>query len=89
MEHVSNGTRCFLILFSCQMENPFISRPACYKSLYNASPERGSFFRLQLYESVGISTVEVCIEVYERAGKLSFRSVKRASLNAHFLSVNL
>ena len=37
-----------------------------YHGLYGeATPERGTFFRRQLYERVGISLVEV----YERVGK--------------------
>ena len=37
-----------------------------YNGLYgDAPPERGTFFRLQVYKSVGISKVEV----YERVGK--------------------
>jgi len=37
-----------------------------YNGLYGeAPPERGTFFRLQVYERVGISRVEV----YERVGK--------------------
>ena len=37
-----------------------------YNGLYGeAPPERGPFFRLQVYERVGISRAEV----YERAGK--------------------
>ena len=46
-----------------------------YNALYwEAPPERGTFFRLQVYERVGISLVEVYIRVgksviwvYERA----------------------
>ena len=37
-----------------------------------APPERGTFFRLQVYERVRISLVEV----YGREGNLSFGSVK-------------
>ena len=37
-----------------------------YNGLYGESvPERGTFFRLQVYERVGISLVEA----YERVGK--------------------
>ena len=37
-----------------------------YNGLYGeASPERGTFFRLQVYKRVGISPVEV----YKRVGK--------------------
>ena len=37
-----------------------------YNDLYGqAPPERGTFFKLQVYERVGISLVEVC----ERVGK--------------------
>ena len=37
-----------------------------YNGLYGeAPPERGTFFKLQVYERVGISLVEV----YERVGK--------------------
>ena len=37
-----------------------------YNDLYGeAPPERGTFFRLQVYERVGISQVEV----YKRVGK--------------------
>ena len=44
-----------------------------YNGLYGeAPPERGTFFRLQVYERVGIFLVEV----YERVGNLSFGSVK-------------
>ena len=39
-----------------------------YYGLYGeASPERGTIFRLQVYERVGISLVEV----FERVGNLS------------------
>ena len=37
-----------------------------------APPERGTFFRLQVYERVGI----LLVEVYKRVGNLSFGSVK-------------
>ena len=37
-----------------------------------ASPERGTFFRLQVYERKGI----LLVEVYKRVGNLSFGSVK-------------
>ena len=37
-----------------------------------APPERGTFFRLQVYKRVGI----VLVEVYKRVGNLSFGSVK-------------
>ena len=37
-----------------------------------ASPERGTFFRLQVYKTVGI----LLVEVYKRLGNLSFGSVK-------------
>ena len=44
-----------------------------YDGLYGeAPPERGTLFRLQVYESVGISLVEV----YKRVGNLSLKSVK-------------
>ena len=44
-----------------------------YDGLYGeAPPERGTLFRLQVYESVGISLVEV----YKRVGNLSRKSVK-------------
>ena len=40
-----------------------------YNGLYGeAPPERGAFFRLQIYKRVGISEVYV----YERVGKSSF-----------------
>ena len=40
-----------------------------YNDLYReAPPERGTFFRLQVYERVGISQVQV----YETVGKSSF-----------------
>ena len=35
-------------------------------------PERGTFFRLQVYKRVGI----LLVEVYKRVGNLSFGSVK-------------
>ena len=42
-----------------------------YDDLYGETlPERDTFLRLQVYETVGISLVEV----YERVGKLSFWS---------------
>ena len=45
-----------------------------HKGLYlKVAPLRGTFFRLQVYERVVISLVEV----YERVGNLSFQSVKR------------
>ena len=37
-----------------------------------APPERGTFFRLQVYERVEI----LLVEVYKRVGNLSFGSVK-------------
>jgi len=41
-------------------------RAAPYNGLYGeAPPKRGTFFRLQVYERVGI----LLIEVYERGGK--------------------
>ena len=44
-----------------------------YSGLYaEAPPERGTFFRLKVYERVAI----LLIEVYERMGNLSFGSVK-------------
>ena len=44
-----------------------------YDGLYGeAPPERGTFFRLQVHERVGISVVEV----YGREGNLSFGLVK-------------
>ena len=44
-----------------------------YNGLYGeAPPERGTFFRLQVYERVGISQVEV----YKRVGNRSFRYLK-------------
>ena len=44
-----------------------------YNGLYGeAPPERGTFFRLQVYERVGISHVEV----YKRVGNRSFRYLK-------------
>ena len=46
---------------------------APYDGLYReAPPEMGIFFRLQVYEGVGISLNEV----YKRLGNLSFGSVK-------------
>ena len=41
-----------------------------------ASPEKGTFFRLQVYESVGISL----LELYERAGKSVISVCKKAQL---------
>ena len=44
-----------------------------YNGLYGeAPPERSTFFRLQVYERVGVSRAEV----YEREGNLSFRYLK-------------
>ena len=44
-----------------------------YDGLYGeAPPERGTFFRLQVYERVGI----LLVEVYKRVRNLSFGSVK-------------
>ena len=46
-----------------------------YNGLYGeAPPKRGTFFRLQVYERVGISLVEV----YKRVGKFVIRICKRA-----------
>ena len=46
-----------------------------YNGLYGeAPPKRGTFFRLQVYERVGISLVEVC----KRVGKFVIRICKRA-----------
>ena len=44
-------------------------------------PERGTSFRHQVYEKLGI----LLVEVYERMGDLSFRSVKRKGLTVRFL----
>ena len=45
-----------------------------YNGLYGeAPPERGNFFRLQLYERVGVSRAEV----YERVGKSTKIGQKR------------
>ena len=46
-----------------------------YNGLYGeAPPKRGTFFRLQVYERVRISLVEV----YKRVGKFVIRICKRA-----------
>ena len=46
-----------------------------YNGLYGeALPERGTFFRLQVYKRVGISQVEV----YKRVGKLVIKVFERA-----------
>ena len=46
-----------------------------YNDLYGeASPERGIFFRLQVYKRVGT----LLVEVYERAGKSVMRFCERA-----------
>ena len=46
-----------------------------YNGLYGeATAERGTFFRLQVYERVGI----LLVEVYERVGKSVIRVCKRA-----------
>ena len=46
-----------------------------YNGLYRgAPPERGTFFRFQVYERVGISLVEE----YKRVGKSVIRICKRA-----------
>ena len=51
----------------------YISTP--YNGLYGeASPERGTFFTLQVYERVGISQ----IKVYERVGEYVILVFKRA-----------
>ena len=43
-----------------------------YNGLYGeAPPERGTFFRLQVYERVGISQVEV----YKRVGKSGYLGI--------------
>ena len=39
-------------------------------------PKRGTFFRLQVYESIGISL----LELYERAGKSVISDCKKAQL---------
>ena len=45
---------------------PYIPGGTPYNGLYGeAPPERGTFFRLQVYKRVGISQVEV----YKRVGK--------------------
>ena len=57
-----------------------------YNGLYGeAPPERGSFFRLQVYERVGISPVEV----YEMVGKCVTWSVKwpKKATEGSFMSV--
>ena len=49
---------------------------ATYNGLYReAPPKRGTFFRLQVYERVGISLVEV----YERVGKSVIAVCERTS----------
>ena len=46
-----------------------------YNGLYGkAPPKRGTFFRLQVYERVGISLVQV----YKTVGKFVIRICKRA-----------
>ena len=56
-----------------------------YNSLYGeAPPERGTFFRRQVYERVGISVVEV----HERVGKSVISVVKKPSKKQmHFMAV--
>ena len=58
---------------------------APYHGLYGeALPGKDTFFRIQVYERVGISIVEV----YEIKGNLSFRSVKGPKgLTDHFMDV--
>ena len=52
-----------------------------FNSLYGkAAPERGTFFRLQVYERVGVSLVEV----YERVGKSVILVYKKAQNEMHF-----
>ena len=48
-----------------------------YKGLYReAQPERGTFFRLQVYEREGI----LLVEVYKRAGKSVISVCERAQM---------
>ena len=55
-----------------------------YNGLYGeAPPERGTFFRLQVYERVGI----LLIEVYERVGKSVVWACKRAEKGLQFTAL--
>ena len=64
-------------------------RVTSFNSLYGkALPERSTFFRLQVYERVGVSLVEVyervgilLFEVYERVGILLFKVYERVGVS--------
>ena len=59
---------------TCDPQSPRAGTP--YNGLYGeAPPERDTFFKLQVYERVGISLVEV----YERVGKSVIWLFKRLS----------
>ena len=60
---------------SAQKGDLFPLRGTPYDGLYReAPPERGTFFRLQVYERVGI----LLVELYKRIGKSVILVCKRA-----------
>ena len=67
------------ILHNCQDPHDYFTPwelGATYNGLYReAPPKRGTFFRLQVYERVGISLVEV----YERVGNSVIAVSERTS----------
>ena len=66
-------TKCMKIYCVAESRDTIYTGGAPFDGLYReAPPEMGIFFRLQVYEGVGISLVEVC----KRLGNLSFGSVK-------------
>ena len=72
------------MIFSRQDTN--LSRGSPYNGLYReAPPVRGTFFRLQVYERVRISLVEV----HQRQGKSVISCCKKAQkgYQMHFLAV--
>ena len=52
-----------------------------------ARPERGTFFRLQVYERVEISLVELYERVEKSVKKKNLKQPKKANWQMHFMAV--
>ena len=52
-----------------------------------APPERGTFFRLQVYERVEISLVELYERVEKSVKKKNLKQPKKANWQMHFMAV--
>ena len=69
----SGNTDCFTHCEKSKHKSRGVPPIMAFKGKFHPNCERGTFSRLQVYERVRISIVEV----YERVGKsVSFRSVK-------------